>query len=261
MIVITSKTRNGRMFWAVWGWSADPKHAHVYKDEKAAVKAANTLANKYRWTLTVEQMSILARKKNPANKKVPVDKNGTTIRRGARVWAGGYELDGKTPRTFKVKSATIDRYGNTFVNFEYGDTGMTVTYMGTQVEVVKGRGKNPVPPSRFQGKSRPAADAVAAAGDLFRRFTGHEPHKRPRMASDRSRAWLRVGTIDGILYTTNRDNGDGGEVEQYIHRFHPGSRPELLVDQDGKTFRSHGGQFTFTDRGFVDENKQGKAIE
>lgn len=355
MIAITSKTRNGRMFWAVWGWSADPKHAHAYRDEKSAVKAANNIAEKYRMTVAVERLDAMTRVKRGQRKKkraknptgnvvtykrdysgsgwypVLIGPDGTERElRGymsiqkkyvatagpsiAKEWnaqwlppgravraervvyfphgaavtdAGSYANDDITPaieqqiarlntrqraegeylgRLYRKGQATDVRYSDgvlVLLEIPHGEStrvktpAMAIKWIKRRK---KARAENPVPPSRYQGKHRPAAGAVAAAGDLFRRFTGHEPHKA-KTVSEKDHAWLRVGTVDGILYTTNRDNGDGGEVEKYIHKFAPGSRPELLVSHDGKVFRSRAGQFTFTDRGFVDENKAGEAIE
>lgn len=120
------------------------------------------------------------------------------------------------------------------------------------------RAENPVPASRLAGNKRADLDAAA---DLFRRFTGHEPHQKARHVAEDRGAFLRVGTVDGILYTTNRNQAGKAEVEQYIHHFNPASRPELLVSGDGKVARTHGGKFTFTERGFVDEDATGEPIE
>ncbi len=119
------------------------------------------------------------------------------------------------------------------------------------------RGGNPVPASREAGKYRGGADKVSQAADLYRRFTGNEPWKEAQVVVEPDRdTFLRVGTVDGILYTTNRD----GKREKYIHNFRPQSRPALLVSEDGKVARTHGGDFTFTERGFVDEEK-GQPVE
>lgn len=122
----------------------------------------------------------------------------------------------------------------------------------------RGRGKNPVPPSSRQGQTRPARSHIDAAANLYERFTGNEPHKNARLVDEPERnAFLRVGTVAGILYNTNRD----GRMEKYIHHFHPKSAPELLVSHDGKVARTLGGRFTFTDRGFVDQDADGIEIE
>lgn len=121
------------------------------------------------------------------------------------------------------------------------------------------RAENPVPASKHAGNARPSRSRIGKAADLYRRFTGNEPHKAARLVDESARgdAFLRVGAVDGILYTTNRE----GKAEKYIHHFRPESRPELLVTHDGKVARTLGGRFTFTERGFVDEDAAGNAVE
>lgn len=119
------------------------------------------------------------------------------------------------------------------------------------------RGGNPVPASRFHGQPRAGKNAIEKAAKLYRNFTGNEPHETARSDAIPDRAYLDIGTVDGILYTTSRE----GKPEQYIHHFRPRSRPKLLVSHDGKEARTLGGRFTFTERGFVDEDASGNAVE
>lgn len=64
------------------------------------------------------------------------------------------------------------------------------------------------------------------------------------------RVGLAPGKILGIIYETRI----AGEHKRYIHQFRTiKSRPTLIVSHDGKSFRSYGGKFRFTDRGFVDD--------
>jgi len=114
-----------------------------------------------------------------------------------------------------------------------------------------------VPASSQAGRYGERGDQEKAARDLYRRFTGNKPVKARKVKVPHRDAMLEVGTIDGVLYTTNRD----GKVEQYIHHFRRKSRPSLLVSHDGKELRSHGGRFTFTERGFVDEDAGGNPVE
>lgn len=58
-----------------------------------------------------------------------------------------------------------------------------------------------------------------------------------------------IGQVDGILYTTVRDN----EIESYIHKFKKSSRPLLASSFDGKQLYILGGGYTFTNRGIVDK--------
>ena len=58
------------------------------------------------------------------------------------------------------------------------------------------------------------------------------------------------GVILGIIYETRI----AGKPKKFIHEFRKvSSRPLLVVSHDGKQFRSVGGHFQFTDRGFVDK--------
>jgi hypothetical protein len=113
-----------------------------------------------------------------------------------------------------------------------------------------GRATNPVPPSsRSSLRDRDAR--IAAAGDLYKRFSGHEPSDtievdKPVMPD----VMLAVGDIDGVLYTTVRD----GVTEKYIHKFKKSSRPLFCVSHDGKQLFMLGGSYDFTERGIVDKS-------
>ncbi len=168
------------------------------------------------------------------------------------------ELEHHSGSWIVVRRATGEVIGEFFDKRSLEKFNPKTVEIMTAAKYLSGLNKNPVPASRLAGQSRADLDDAA---DLFRRFTGHEPHAKPRMVKDDRTSFLRVGTIDGILYTTNRDQAGTATVEQYIHNFAPGARPELLVSADGKVARSHGGRFTFTERGFVDEDATGKPIE
>lgn len=59
---------------------------------------------------------------------------------------------------------------------------------------------------------------------------------------------LKVGYVDGILYETYRD----GEKQRYIHEFKKRARPYLVAAPDGSKIQLVGGDYSFTDRGIVD---------
>lgn len=106
-----------------------------------------------------------------------------------------------------------------------------------------------VPPSSKAGRFRPASSEIEKAGDLYRRFTGHEPGEigavqLPAMP----KTGIVVGTLDGLLYTTVRD----GVEEKYIHKFSKRSKPLFVVSPDGKQIFVIGGEYDFTERGIVD---------
>ncbi len=86
------------------------------------------------------------------------------------------------------------------------------------------------------------------ASTLFENFTGHNADYIDYVNVPPINVGLTVGTCDGILYTTKRD----GKTEQYIHRFRKSSRPLLVVNHDGAQVALIGGNFKFTNRGFVD---------
>lgn len=102
------------------------------------------------------------------------------------------------------------------------------------------------------------AENEKAARHLYGRFSGHNPGSTKIVdTDDDDKVYLNLGRMDAILYTTTRD----GERESYKHTFKPNSRPQVLVSHDGKHIRTIGGRFTFTERGFVDENGNGEPIE
>lgn len=113
-----------------------------------------------------------------------------------------------------------------------------------------------VPPSSRAGRRRrrPVAKLHQAA-DLYERFSGHDPKvvdvvQIEPIPDDAQLVAVLVGTLDGVLYTTRRDN----RVEKYIHRFHAKDKPALAVSADGRRMFILGGRFTFTERGIVDKS-------
>jgi hypothetical protein len=94
-------------------------------------------------------------------------------------------------------------------------------------------------------------EQLERATRLYKRFTGHDAEPLADVRAPRvPRVALVVGECDGILYTTVRD----GKKERYIHRFHAGDRPLLVVSPDGRQLMLIGGRFTFTERGIVDRS-------
>lgn len=90
---------------------------------------------------------------------------------------------------------------------------------------------------------------IDAAKELYREFTGMEPDQIEEVEVPQYDAVMCVGTVDGILYTTEREN----EVESYIHEFSRNARPLLCVTHDGQAIVILGGGFTFNEAGFVDD--------
>ncbi|NCA24613.1 MAG: hypothetical protein EBS91_08475, partial [Betaproteobacteria bacterium] len=61
---------------------------------------------------------------------------------------------------------------------------------------------------------------------------------------------VAIGEVDGILYSTVRD----GVLEKYIHKFRKRDKPLFVVAPDGKALYLVGGNYTFTERGIVDDS-------
>jgi hypothetical protein len=98
----------------------------------------------------------------------------------------------------------------------------------------------------FSGAGRDIRKAAA----LYSDFTGHEDVRvgKVRVAS-MPKTMLAIGKVDGILYSTVRDN----VAEKYIHKFKASSRPLLCSSPDGKQLYLLGGAYDFTERGIVDK--------
>ena len=114
------------------------------------------------------------------------------------------------------------------------------------------RPKNPVPPSSKAGVvSFADRDAISKAADLYERFSGHDAEIVGKVrVNPMPKVGVAVGEVDGILYTTVRD----GVLERYIHKFRKADKPLFVVSPDGKSLHLVGGNYTFTERGIVDDS-------
>lgn len=109
-----------------------------------------------------------------------------------------------------------------------------------------------VPPSSKAGRHRVTRDELEQAGDLYRRFSGHDPESVGKInLPTPPKAGIVIGTLDGLLYTTVRD----GVEEKYIHKFSQRSKPLFVVSPDGKQIFVIGGSYNFTERGIVDSKE------
>lgn len=115
----------------------------------------------------------------------------------------------------------------------------------------RGYKPNPVPPSKRLTENRYAAER------LYEDFSGNKATRVTREEVPDNDAYLQVGKVDAILYTTNRD----GKVEHYKHDFRRVSRPLLIASHDGKELRMIRGSFVFTNRGIVDTDASGNPVE
>ena len=114
------------------------------------------------------------------------------------------------------------------------------------------RPKNPVPPSSKAGRvSFADRDAISRAADLYQRFSGHDAEIVGKIrVNPMPKVGVAIGEVDGILYTTVRD----GVLEKYIHKFRKADKPLFVVSPDGKSLHLVGGNYTFTERGIVDDS-------
>lgn len=107
-----------------------------------------------------------------------------------------------------------------------------------------------VPPSSRAGRrSKNLRSDLERAADLGERFSGNDPeiigkYKPPRVP----KVGVVLGTLDGVLYTTNRD----GETEKYIHKFRQRDKPMLVSSPDGTQLFIVGGDYRMTELGIVD---------
>lgn len=108
-----------------------------------------------------------------------------------------------------------------------------------------------VPPSS-RARRKPAKGSALVRGvSLYERFTGHDANEVLRIkAPPVLREAVAIGSLDGVLYTTERD----GRIERYIHRFAAKDRPCLAVSPDGRQLVILGGRYRFTSLGIVDSS-------
>ncbi len=86
------------------------------------------------------------------------------------------------------------------------------------------------------------------ATELFKSFTGHDAQWFDKYEIPDYSVGLKIGSCDGIMYTTVRD----GKTEKYIHKFKKSARPLLVSSYDGQQLIILGGGYNFTERGIVD---------
>jgi len=89
---------------------------------------------------------------------------------------------------------------------------------------------------------------VKKAVDLFEDFSGSKAEYVDTYNIPVPDVALKIGQLDGVLYTTNRD----GKTESYIHKFKKSSRPLFAVTFDGNQLIMIGGSYQFTEKGIVD---------
>lgn len=91
-------------------------------------------------------------------------------------------------------------------------------------------------------------DRVDDAIDLYEDFSGNDAEYEDTVEITLPDVAIEVGTVDGIMYTTNRE----GKEEKYIHKFKKNSRPLLAASHDGTQLLLIGGSYQFTEKGIED---------
>ena len=119
-------------------------------------------------------------------------------------------------------------------------TGRKGPVKKTRPKKSKSRRKNPVPLSR--------AAKIEDAMRRYKAFSGHDPKFIDEYPLTKNDVMFKVGMCDGVLYTTVRD----GKTEKYIHKFKSRARPILASKHDGSVIGFVGGDYSFTERGIVD---------
>jgi hypothetical protein len=90
--------------------------------------------------------------------------------------------------------------------------------------------------------------SVKQAAALYTDFTGHDAEYFDSVPIEWMKTGLTIGHCDGVMYETVRD----GVKEHYCHKFKKSARPLLVASHDGEQLALIGGNFTFTERGIVD---------
>lgn len=112
---------------------------------------------------------------------------------------------------------------------------------------------NVKPSSRARGNNWDfdSQDDIARAESMAERFTGHNPrHMGVIDVPELPEVVTVIGTLDGVLYTTVRDN----KTEKYVHEFAAPDAPLLAVSPDGRQLIIIGGGYRFTELGIVDDS-------
>lgn len=95
---------------------------------------------------------------------------------------------------------------------------------------------------------------IERAAQLFRDFREIEPGRVTRIDVRLPRAAMLVGEVHAVKYSTDHE----GRASHYEHKFRPGSRPLLLVSDDGRQIILYGGNYRFTADGIVDKGRRAR---
>ena len=102
-------------------------------------------------------------------------------------------------------------------------------------------------PQENPKRAAPRAAELAKARRLFAAFTGRAPQGVKQLKIRPFDTGLAIGKVLGIIYSVEATG------EKFRHTFKASSRPHLVISADGHQVIVCGGNFTFTERGFVDK--------
>lgn len=225
---------------------SDDKKAVIFKSASAATDRAAKIARTYPhiakqgWVVGILLTTVgAARRKNPSGiTPTHHEKMEWARMAGWATKAGHRELG--------------HRY-SAAASIGHGKTLSLAAYDALQGPYRQWLNTNKFPPRRGNPRKRPrknpsVRDGLAQASERLQNFSGHKPTEVMRVQERNTKTGLVIGTLDGLLYTTVRDN----KTEGYIHRFRRKSRPLLAASSDGKSLKIVGGRFEFTEAGIED---------
>lgn len=214
--------------------TAAEKKAFAEKMKKARAAAAR------KRKAPVKKKAPAKRKTNPAKRD---DSYIVEVRnlRNELGYLSGWDANGPIFYTEKSKALKLPKAGaDTLMRAVHANSPRGLLSVESKKLNATDYKTNPVPPS--------SVAKMKNAVELYEEFSGNPAEYYDTVDVEWPDVGLKVGKVDGIMYTTNRD----GKTEHYIHKFKNRSRPTFVASHNGKHLALIGGKFTFTERGIVD---------
>lgn len=104
---------------------------------------------------------------------------------------------------------------------------------------------------RFAAAPAARRNPIEPGEKLYTDFHGEPPQHVKHRKIPVFREGVEVGPMVAITYDTIRD----GDITRYEHEFKQSASPLVVVSDDGRKMAVIGGDFRFTDRGFIDHPK------
>jgi len=102
----------------------------------------------------------------------------------------------------------------------------------------------------FVAVTVPNKNPASAGERLYKGFHGESPKHIKKHSLPTFRQGVEVGRLVAVTYDTRRD----GKSVRFEHEFKKRASPLLTVSDDGRKMAVIGGDFRFTDRGFIDQH-------